>query len=73
MHLENASPLAFTSAGVVADWGIVEPLPAATVDAGVLARPIVVAVGLPELPPHPATRTRLRNNPAASKLDQDRR
>jgi hypothetical protein len=60
MHLENAVAVAFTPAGVLARSGLVEALAAAMVDAGVLPGPTVAAVGLPELAPHPATRTRMR-------------
>jgi hypothetical protein len=39
---------------------------AATVDAGLVASPTVAAVGLCELPPHPATKAPLRSAVAAS-------
>jgi hypothetical protein len=56
MHLANASAADAASAGAVGTELVALPA-AAVFDAGAGVLPTVVAVGLPELPPHPATRS----------------
>src|SRR6516164_5877088 len=56
MHLANASAAEGASAGAVGTELVALPA-AAVFDAAAGVRPTVAAVGLPEVPPHAATRT----------------